>query len=658
MRCWRARLAVALAAAVAAPSLAAQQAPAPAGTTVRITSPLGRTGVPGAIRVVAQVQTSADKGVVPVHFFVDGKPIGDDTDGPPYAVEWTDENPYEAREIRVDVETSSGTVSDSVRLPPLEVIEEASISSVLVEATVLDEDGRYVSWLEKGDFTIKEDGQDQTVDLVQLQQVPTTFTLLVDASQSLNRRLPMVKAAALRLASSLRKGDRVIVAPFRTAVLNTTGPTDDAATITEAVTAIRSQGGTAILDAITTLPELFSAVEGRHVVILITDGYDEQSTTSYDTAIRSLQKLQATVYVVGIGGVAGISLKGETLLRKIAAQMGGRAFFPIREEQLPDIHASVAGDAFRRYLISYTPQNQEADGTFRKIALGTVNGTYKIRTREGYYAPKPTPVKPTIEFGAAAADGGNANLSAADLVVTEDGVPQDVESFEEAVAPISMALVVDTSGSMRRAMPAAQEAARTFVTALRPTDPLALVRFADKVVVEHELSDRRQTTIDAINRLEAAGGTALFDALHDSVSFLKQRQGRKAIVLVSDGRDENNPGTAPGSQHTLAEVLALLHDSDVVVYAIGLGTNVDRPALEQVTALSGGIALFPADVGELAAQYARVLDELRRRYLLAYTSTNGQHDGSWRQVVVTTKTPGVIIRSAGGYFAPGSAKKK
>ena len=374
---------------------------APRGTTVRITSPLGRTGVPGVIRVVAQVETPVERGVLPVRFYVDGTQIGADDDGPPYAVEWTDENPYEGREIRVDAEPEPGVIaSDTVTLPPLEILEETSVSSVLVEATVQDEDGRYVSWLGKDDFALTEDGVPQGLDLVQLQDIPTTFTLLIDSSQSLNRRMNMVKAAAQRLATELRKGDRVIVAPFRTAVESTTGPTDDAPTIAEAIAAIHSRGGTAILDALTTLPEMFGAVEGRHVVILLTDGYDENSTTDYDTAIRALQKLQATVYVVGIGGVAGISLKGETLLRRIATQMGGRAFFPIREDQLPNVHATVAADAFRRYLISYTPKNQDADGTFRTIRLAASDPVFRIRTREGYFAPKPPPVKPTIEFGA------------------------------------------------------------------------------------------------------------------------------------------------------------------------------------------------------------------------------------------------------------------
>ena len=642
----------ALAALFAASALAQ-----PAQTTVRITSPLGRTGVPGVIRVVAQVQTPVAGGVVPVRFFVDDVLIGSDDDGPPYAVEWTDENPYEARRIRIDVDTGITTVSDEVRLPALEVLEETTVSSVLVEATVLDQDGRYVSWLEKGDFTLREDGVEQTLDLVQLQEVPTTFTLLVDASQSLNRRMPMVKAAALRLASSLRPGDRVIIAPFRQAVESTTGPTDDAATIADAISAIRSHGGTAILDALSTLPEMFSAVEGRHVVILLTDGYDENSRASYDESIRALQKLQATVYVVGIGGVAGISLKGELLLRKIAAQMGGRAFFPTREDELPNVHATVAADAFRRYLLSYTPQNQDADGRFRAIALSIVNPVYRIRTRNGYYAPKPPPVRATIEFSASNAARGTPNLSAADLTVLEDGVAQTVDAFSEAVAPLSIVMLLDTSGSMRRALPAAQQAARSFVTALRPTDPLTLVRFSDRVIVEHDWSDRRQTTLDSIDRLDATGGTALFDALHAAMSLLKQRAGRRAVVLLSDGRDENNPGTGPGSEHTLAEVLALIRETDTVVYAIGLGANVDRVALEQIAERSGGVASFPAEADALAAEYHQVIDELRRRYVLGYTSTNPKRDGAWRNVTIGTSAAAVSIRSAAGYFAPQAAKK-
>jgi Ca-activated chloride channel homolog len=303
-------------------------------------------------------------------------------------------------------------------------------------------------------------------------------------------------------------------------------------------------------------------------------------------------------------------------------------------------------------VLSYTPLKQDADGTFRAISLTTLNPAYRVRAREGYFAPKPPPVKPTIEFSASYGVVGSGSLAAGDLVVVEDGVVQDITSFEEAVAPISIAMVVDTSGSMRRAMATAQAAARSFVTSLRPTDPLALVRFADRVVVEHDFSDKRQTTLEAIDRLQANGGTALWDALHTSMLVLKQRQGRRAVVLLSDGRDENNPGTAAGSEHTLAEVLALVRETDTVVYTIGLGANVDRPALEQIAQLSGGSASFPAEATALEDEYRRVIEALRQRYVVGYTSTNSTRDGAWRSVVIGAKPPGVTIRSAGGFFAP------
>ncbi len=174
-------------------------------TAVRLTSPLGRTAMAGTIRVVAQVVTPAPGGVVPVRFYVDGQLLGEDADGPPYATEWVDENPYEQREIRVDVEDGlGGVVRDAVSLAPLDVSEQSHVASVLVEATVTDRTGRAVATLAANDFTLLEDGLAQTLDLVQLQALPTQFTVLVDSSQSMARRIDMVRATARRLTTRLR----------------------------------------------------------------------------------------------------------------------------------------------------------------------------------------------------------------------------------------------------------------------------------------------------------------------------------------------------------------------------------------------------------------------------------------------------------------------
>lgn len=649
----RLTLSVLLAASLG-PAMHAAQAPE---TAIRLTSPLGRTGVPGVVRVVAQVVTPALGGVVPVRFYVDDALLGEDTDGPPYVAEWEDLNPYEPRVIRAEVEDGKGgVVEDRVSLGSLEVIEEAFVASVLVEATVTDPDGRYVSNLAAEHFSLFEDEQPQPLDLVQLQTLPTTFTLLVDGSQSMSRRIDMVRATARRLASRLKQGDMVVVAPFRRGLETVTGPTNDERTIAEAIAGVRATGGTAILDSLAALPDYFARAEGRQVVILVTDGYDEHSRTTADEALRALQRIQATVYVVGIGGVAGISLRGETLLRQIAAQMGGKAFFPTRESELPDVHGLIATEAYSRYVVTYTPINQEMDGAYRRIRLAVRVPEYKVKARPGYYAPAPPPIRPTLEFSVAGDSDLTAALAAGDFTVLEDGAPQTIDSFQEANAPMSIAMVMDASGSMRPVLEAVRAAAATFVEALRPTDPLALVQFSDRVVVEHDLSTDRRVTLDAIAAHQALGGTALWDALFDSMAYLRQHSGRRAIVVLTDGRDENNPGTAPGSVHTLEDVLEQVRESGATIYAIGLGRRVDAEGLTRVAEASGGAAYFPEDVSQLPDRYRQVVDDLRRRYLITYTSTNSTRDGSWREVEITTARQDVVIRSAGGYTAPGRVR--
>jgi hypothetical protein len=108
--------------------------------------------------------------------------------------------------------------------------------------------------------------------------------------------------------------------------------------------------------------------------------------------------------------------------------------------------------------------------------------------------------------------------------------------------------------------------------------------------------------------------------------------------------------------HTLDEVLGQVRESGTTVYAIGLGPRVDKDGLTKVAEVSGGAAYFPEDVTQLADRYRRVVDDLRRRYLVTYTSTNSTRDGAWRNVEITTGRADMVIRSAGGYTAPGRAR--
>jgi Ca-activated chloride channel homolog len=620
---------------------------------VRITSPLGRTGGIGTVRIVAQIQASAGAVLGPVRFYVDGTLFKTDEDGPPYAVEWLDENPFERRELAVEVEDVNGNKGrDKVVLEAFEIVEVSEVASVLLEAGVYDRTGRFVSGLSSAHFAVKEDGVTQAIDLVSHERVPATFALLIDSSQSMSRRFDFVREAAGRLTAFLRPRDSVVVAPFAKRLQALTGPTGDRRTIVEAIQHIEPSGGTAILDALIELSERLPRAEDRRSVILISDGYDEHSRASFEEALAAVKSAGITIYVVGIGGVAGISLKGERELKRLATETGGRVFFPPRAEELASVYDQLADDAQNRYLVTYTPTNTVRDGAWRAINLSTPASQYLVRTRTGYRAPKPPPIRPTLEFTVTDLSGQYVEISADDLVVSEDGVDQKVDTFHEAATPVSIVLALDSSGSMRKTADSLMAAARTFVEALRPEDKLSLLFFSDGVLVAHDFGTNRQTSIDAINAYKPVGGTALYDALGGALTTLKSLEGRRAVVVMTDGRDENNAGTAPGSARTLQDVLKLAGEVEATVLPIGLGTNLDRAGLERLADISGGLAYFPSEASELRAQFERTVENLRRRYVLGYTSTHVARDGSWRNVEIRSRSTNHVIRSRSGYFAP------
>lgn len=620
--------------------------------SVRITSPLGRTGLGGPIRIVAQVRQVPGMALQPVRFYVDNVLLGEDHQGPPFAVEWLDDNPFEPREIRAEAQDDLGhMVSDSVMLKPLEIAEATETLSVMLDVSVQDENGRFVSGLEASDFVLHEDDAPQVLDLVEPERLPATYTLLVDSSQSMARRFDFVRRAASRFTQHLRPQDQILVAPFSRTLGTITGPTHDQSTLSDAIMAIRPQGGTAILESLANVATRLDGLEGRQVVVLITDGYDEHSTVAFDESIAAMRQTHATVYVVAIGGVAGISLQGEQLLRQLATATGGRAFFPAREDQLSSAQELVAADVQHRYLVGYTPTNQNQDGTWRRVSVATGDSRRRVRARPGYFAPAPPPLRPTLEFTITDTERNYVEVSKDNLIVIEDGVEQTLDAFHEAVTPVSIVLALDGSGSMRKSAEAVREAARTFVQALRPEDSLAVMSFADEVRFAHDLTTNRTASLEAIDRYQTAGGTALYDALAESLDHLKRVDGRRVVVVLTDGRDENNPGTAPGSVRTFDEVLARLTDTSATAFAIGLGPKIDGAVLERLAVESGGEAYFPDDVSTLPEQYRRIVENLRRRYVISYSSTRPVRDGAWRTVEIRSRLPGTVIRSRGGYFA-------
>ena len=217
---------------------------------------------------------------------------------------------------------------------------------------------------------------------------------------------------------------------------------------------------------------------------------------------------------------------------------------------------------------------------------------------------------------------------------------------------MSLVMALDKSGSMRGEEDAVKSAANAFIDALRPEDALGVVGFSDGAETLADLAPYRTWSRHAVSQYKTGGGTALYDGIGLALERLETVKGRRAIVVMTDGKDEDNPGTAPGSKLTFKEISDRLAQTDVAIYAIGLGKGVDKPTLEHLAEVTNGEAYFPSDVSTLSDEYRRVVEDLRRRYVVGYTSTNAKRDGKWRTVELKSRVEGLVIASRGGYEAP------
>lgn len=223
-----------------------------------------------------------------------------------------------------------------------------------------------------------------------------------------------------------------------------------------------------------------------------------------------------------------------------------------------------------------------------------------------------------------------SGLSSSDFRVREDEVDQEPLTVVPHLIPLSMVLTVDTSGSMKKALATVQEAAKNFVSGLAAEDSISVLSFARQVQTLSGFADNRSTSVAAIASTTARGDTALFDALYSSVEALKNRPGRKAIVLLSDGVDDDGTGKQL-SKHTLEEVLSLAQTVNVPIFTIGLGAEIDESVLSKAAAATGALYSKAPTAEDVAKVYDRIGTQLSGQYNIYYTS-NLPGDGSVHRI--------------------------
>ncbi len=221
-------------------------------------------------------------------------------------------------------------------------------------------------------------------------------------------------------------------------------------------------------------------------------------------------------------------------------------------------------------------------------------------------------------------------LSANDFRVREDEVDQEPLTVVPQLTPLSVVLTLDTSGSMKKRLADAQAAAKSFIATLEPQDKFQVIRFSRDVKTIFPLGADRAAANLAIEDTAPRGDTALWDALYTSVDSLRTVEGRKAIVLLSDGVDDDGSGK-PLSKRTVTDVLTLARQVNVPVYAIGIGTELDEVNLRKLAADSGALYLNAIDPAELKRLYDGIGRQLAGQYHILYSS-NLSADGSEHRV--------------------------
>jgi Ca-activated chloride channel family protein len=246
------------------------------------------------------------------------------------------------------------------------------------------------------------------------------------------------------------------------------------------------------------------------------------------------------------------------------------------------------------------------------------------------------------------------NLDRDDFSVFEDGKPQTIISFRHEDIPVSMGIVIDNSGSMREKRAKVNQAALNLVRASNPQDEVFVVNFNDEYFLDQDFTNDLLKLKEALEKIDAKGGTALFDAMEASAANFKYaRLERKILFLVTDGEDNS-------SRDSLEQTVKRLEvENGPVVYAIGLLGDEEHPkrarkALEIIAQRTGGIAFFPATLDEVDEISRQVAHDIRNQYTIGYKPTNPRATGGFRQIRVEAKAKGhkkLVVRTKTGYYA-------
>ena len=261
-----------------------------------------------------------------------------------------------------------------------------------------------------------------------------------------------------------------------------------------------------------------------------------------------------------------------------------------------------------------------------------------------------------VVMNATIRDGQNkpiSGLTQKDFKIFEDGVQQQVTSFETQDAPFASVILIDTSGSMEERISIARSAAINFLDGLRPDDVASIYRFDSETSLVQEFSDSRDVS-DKIFDLKARGMTVLNDAIYKATADLKGRsEPRKAIIVISDGADTMSKVSGD-------KALKAALGENITIYTVDMSTvemgNVTRRqsqgVLRNFAEKTGGFFISTDNGIAMRDALKNIVNELRTQYTLAFEPANLKRDGKWHALEIRVARPNLTIRTRQGYNAP------
>jgi Ca-activated chloride channel family protein len=273
----------------------------------------------------------------------------------------------------------------------------AGVEVVSLNVTVTDATNRYITDLDQGEFSVFEDGVKQDMTFFNRRQQPIALSLLLDSSASMEDKLPMLQTAAASFVKRLKSNDIAQVIDFDSRVEIRQPFTGNQEELETAINRTAAGGSTSLHNAIyIALKELrkIRAINEedvrRQALIVFSDGEDTSSLISFDEVLDLAKRSETAVYTIALRG-ADTSTKGfreaEFVMRQLAQETGGRAFFPAKVEDLTGVYAQIADELASQYTLGYMPKNNKRDGAWRRIVVQTARANVTPRTKRGYFAP-------------------------------------------------------------------------------------------------------------------------------------------------------------------------------------------------------------------------------------------------------------------------------